>query len=365
MSRYQIILSYTNGYSTITLRDHQRRAEAVLYPELGNNCLVFRTTPDSDGNDAEGNALPPVDIFVPTDDPNSLKESPFHAGQPILFPFPNRVREGKFSFEGTSYNMAGLLAKGWDRGAGQAIHGLVGDKAWRCEFATADETGATVRCSLQLDSFPDIYEQYPFLCTLSVTYTLREGVLEMLTEVHNRGEKTLPFGFGIHPWFPVVVRPGVRLPIGLEGVSAEERGQARVKVPAEALWVLEKLMPTGETRSVTEGDGFFDLREFRPLEQGFYDNVFTQTQYQTDGWSESGVRDTETGLEIYIGADHAFREWVLYAPLERRVVALEPYTCVTDAVNLQPQGIDAGLLTLTGGETWSGTIRFGLRRFVA
>ncbi len=363
MSRYQITLSQNSGYTTLTLRDHVRRAEAVIYPELGNNCLVFRTTPDPDGNDAQQSPLPPVDVFVSTEDIDSLKASPFHAGQPLLFPFPNRVREGKFSFEGVSYNMEGLLAKGWDKGAGQAIHGLVGDKAWTCEFATADATSATVRCSLQLDAFPDIFAQYPFLCTLSVTYTLQDGVLDMLTEVHNRGEKTFPFGFGIHPWFPVVIRPGVRLPIGLEGVSVEERGTAQVKVPAESIWVLEKLMPTGETRSVTAGDGVFDLREFRPIEQNFYDHVFTHTQHQPDGWSESGVRDTETGLEIYISADNAFREWVLYAPLERRVVALEPYTCVTDAVNLQPQGIDAGLLTLLAGETWSGTIRFGLRRF--
>ncbi len=360
MSRYQLILRQQNGLSAYILRDHQRRAEAVLYPELGNNCVEFRTTPDPDGDSKGGEALPPVDIFVATDDLESLKTHPFHSGQPILFPFPNRVREGKFSFEGESYFMKGLLEKGWDKGAGQAIHGLVADRAWTVEFATADDLGVTVRSSLQLDAIPDIYEQYPFRCKIAVTYTLKEGVLEMLTEVTNTGDKTLPMGFGIHPWFPVVLRPALRTPAGLEAVTAEDRGKAQVQVPAASIWQLEKLMPTGEV--VSAENTVYDLREWRALETHFFDNVFTQVEHAADGWSSSGVRDTETGLEMYIAADGTFREWVLYAPLERRVVALEPYTCTTDAVNLEPQGVDAGLIALPVGEVWAGTIKFGLRR---
>lgn len=362
MSRYQLILRQQHGLTAYIFRDHERRAEAVLYPELGNNCVEFRTTPDPDGDSPEGEASPPVDIFVATDDLESLKTHPFHSGQPILFPFPNRVREGKFTFEGQSYFMKGLLERGWDKGAGQAIHGLVADRVWTVEFATADDMGVTVRSSLQLDAFPDIYEQYPFPCKIAITYTLKEGVLEMLTEVTNTGDKTLPMGFGIHPWFPVALRPALHTPDGLAAISAADRGKSQVSVPASALWKLEKLMPTGEIVSVAENNSYYDLREWRSLEDNFFDNVFTQIDHAADGWSSSGVRDTETGLEMYIAADEKFREWVLYAPLERRVVALEPYTCTTDAVNLEPQGVDAGLIALPAGEMWSGVIKFGLRR---
>lgn len=362
MSRYQLIIRRQHGLTAYIFRDHARRAEAVLYPELGNNCVEFRTTPDPDGENPQGEAIPPVDVFVATNDLESLKTHPFHSGQPILFPFPNRVRDGKFVFEGRSCSMQGLLDKGWDRGAGQAIHGLVADKAWTVEFATADDEGATVRSSLQLDAYPDIYAQYPYPCKLSVTYTLKEGVLEMLTEATNTGETTLPMGFGIHPWFPVALRPALRTPAGLDAITEEDRAKAQVKVPAAGLWKLEKLMPTGEIVSVTEGDSYYDLRAWRELKADFFDNVFTQVDHAENGWSESGVRDSETGLEMYIAADGKFREWVLYAPLERRVVALEPYTCTTDAVNLEPRGVDAGLIALPAGETWSGVIKFGLRR---
>jgi aldose 1-epimerase len=40
-------------------------------------------------------------------------------------------------------------------------------------------------------------------------------------------------------------------------------------------------------------------------------------------------------------------------PPHREAVCLEPYTCTTDAANLQPRGIDAGWLTLEPGQRWS------------
>src|SRR5262249_38708382 len=144
--------------------------------------------------------LAPVELFVPTDDLEALRQNPIRAGLPILFPFPNRVRGGGYTFEGTSYKMAHLLAKGWDS-AGHAIHGLVAERAWTVDQASAASQCAALRASLQLDKTPEIVEQYPFPCRIIVTYRLSEGVLEMTTEVINTGTRNLPMGFGIHPWF--------------------------------------------------------------------------------------------------------------------------------------------------------------------
>lgn len=365
MARYQITEETAHGTTAYHLTDNLRRAEAVLYPALGNNCVIFRTTPDGaepSSSTARADA-DVVDIFMPPDNIDDLRRVPFHGGQPILFPFPNRVRDGVYTFEGTTHSMEKLLATGWDRGAGQAIHGLVADKAWTVEDSEADDSEAYIRCSLQLDAFPDIVEQYPYPCRLTVTYILSEGVLEMRTEVVNTGTKTLPMGFGIHPWFAAALRPGLSMPEGLKKISNESRVAALVHVPANSIWELEKLMPTGKVVPVEQAGTQFDLREFAPLADHFFDHVFTGVIRRSDGWSEGGLRDTETGLEMYIAADSAFREWVLYAPKTLPVIALEPYTCTTDAVNLQPKGIDAGLIALPAGQTWRGDIRFGLRRF--
>ena len=54
------------------------------------------------------------------------------------------------------------------------------------------------------------------------------------------------------------------------------------------------------------------------------------------------------------------RGWVVFAPTNRPVICLEPYTCATDAHNLHARGLDAGMIVLPPGETWEGRIRIGL-----
>ena len=41
-----------------------------------------------------------------------------------------------------------------------------------------------------------------------------------------------------------------------------------------------------------------------------------------------------------------FRELVVFTPEHRQAFCLEPYTCTTDAVNLQSRGLDTGWLEL-------------------
>ncbi len=52
--------------------------------------------------------------------------------------------------------------------------------------------------------------------------------------------------------------------------------------------------------------------------------------------------DEESGLQVMQQWGPAFREIVVYTPPGRNAVCLEPYTCATDAINLQQRGIDAG-----------------------
>jgi aldose 1-epimerase len=68
--------------------------------------------------------------------------------------------------------------------------------------------------------------------------------------------------------------------------------------------------------------------------------------------------DKEVRLGLYVSPD--FRELVVFTPPHRQAIALEPYTCATDAINLQTQGIDAGLLVLRPGEEWKGVVEMRL-----
>jgi aldose 1-epimerase len=51
-----------------------------------------------------------------------------------------------------------------------------------------------------------------------------------------------------------------------------------------------------------------------------------------------------------------FQELVAFTPPWTSAICLEPYTCTTDAINLQQQGFEAGLRILQPGETWTGCI---------
>ncbi len=324
---------------TFTLVDEALPARARIAPAEGNNVFQFQVTPPGAGQ--------PVDVLLGPTGRGGLGPSGYSAGNPILFPFPNRVRGGTFTFEGQEYRMAIN-----ETARGNHIHGLVSKLPWTVEEAGADpQRGAWQRASIVLQDAPQVAGQYPFPCRLTVTTRLHEGVLIQEISVLNCGAGRLPMGFGTHPWFPATLAGG-------------ERAATEVRVPGNRYWRLENLVPTGETLPVEREAAKFDLRTWRALDGNSYDDVFTDLLRRPDGWSEAGVRYPNAGLQLLVEASPEFREWVIFAPTERPVVCLEPYTGTTNAVNLQAQEIDAGLVVLEPGATWSGTIRTSLRPLI-
>jgi len=69
-----------------------------------------------------------------------------------------------------------------------------------------------------------------------------------------------------------------------------------------------------------------------------------------------GQADRPGHLEVWTTAD--FGKSVLFTPPHRRAVCVEPYTCVTDAANLQARGIDAGWRELPVAGEWAGVVEF-------
>jgi aldose 1-epimerase len=318
------------------LRDSANQGEARISASRGNNVTHFRVAPPGESQ--------PVDVFLPPQGESGLGPSGYAAGNPILFPFPNRVRGGKYSFGGKDHQLDVN-----ETARGNHIHGLVSGREWKVDGTGAsDAEGAWHRASYRMETDANVFRQYPFPSTITVTTRLRDGVLEQVTEVRNTGTEALPMGYGTHPWFPATL--------------GGAREATEVKVPGNRYWKLETLVPTGETVDVTTDPGKFDLRQWHALNGNEYDDVFTDLVRRPDGWSEAGIRYPERGLQLIVEAGPEFREWVIFSPLGRPVVCLEPYTGTTNAVNLQAQGVDAGLVVVQPGATWQGTIRTFLRR---
>jgi aldose 1-epimerase len=252
-------------------------------------------------------------------------------GAPVLYPFPNRLRDGEAHFGGRTIRI--------DRLPGQrhAIHGLVRDVPWHVESRGADAAGAVIRCSVVSDP-TRVLRQFPFPFRLTLTFRLAATRLRVGVEGENLGDAPLPMGFGWHPYF--------RLPL----VAGSERSAAIVRIPARKQWRLDDtLVPTGETVDVPSDR---DFRVARALGETHLDDVYTDLVQDGDR-SSCELTDPAMGVTLRVGAGPTCREWVVYAPPSRPTICFEPYTCPTDAFHLSERGIDAGVIVVPPGGSWS------------
>jgi aldose 1-epimerase len=193
---YQVT-SNDENFPVYILSDGQG-SEVEVAPAAGFNAYAFRV-PYRDST---------LQILCEPKDRTELQAGGFMFGLPVLFPFPNRVRDGRYQFEGKEYNLDINAADG------NAIHGLVANRPWEVVEADATaERGAFVSAVFDTSLHPEVLRQYPFPCILKVTYQLHNRALTMDISVENTGSTNLPMGFGIHPWFPVHLLPKENGPI--------------------------------------------------------------------------------------------------------------------------------------------------------
>lgn len=93
-----------------------------------------------------------------------------------------------------------------------------------------------------------------------------------------------------------------------------------------------------------------DFREGKAIRGLKLDDVLTGLEH-IDAEGVCRLVDEEKGGEFQLAFDPSFRELVVYTPPGKEdVIAIEPYTQATDAINLAGRGIAAGLRVLGHGE---------------
>jgi len=304
----------------VSLKDGGSGSSARIAVEYGFNCFEWLVHVDGRIVDA----LSTVPGFEETG------ERPSGSGIPLLFPFPNRIRDGRYSWAGRDYEFPSG-STGCDA-AGHAIHGFVIDRPWR----VVEQTGDSLTGEFQLTrDAPERRELWPADFVLTVKYSLCGARLRADITIRNPDDVPLPWGFGTHPYF--------KLPFG-ENSRAD---QCLLTAPTCSQWDLIDCLPTGIQNSLPE-----DLE----LADGVYfgsqklDDVFTP---EPGNVIECVMIDEPAGLQIAQRSPRLFRELVIFTPPGRDSVCFEPYTCVTDAVNLEAAGIDAGWRVLPPGASLS------------
>ena len=299
-----------------TLQVGTTRAQIV--PSIGANCSHFSIQKNGEW----------IDVIDPPPSLLKLQERPSGFGNPILFPFPNRIRSGRFNFEGETYI--------FDKPANSpnSIHGLLLDHSFVVtEFGSSSDNlqpFAYITCQVESEKSDWIMRQYPFPFLFEITYTLTVHCLRMDILVQNMGQKRLPMGLGMHPYFRVLFSPD------------SQPQNSWVTIPANQYWELNEFLPTGrilETQDpeLINGKCFSDLK---------LDDIFTNLICIENGSSICSINDRSAGISLQVEADSNFRQWVVYTPPDRHVICFEPYTCPTDAVNLVAKNTAANLIIL-------------------
>jgi aldose 1-epimerase len=316
--------------TVVILESGDGKARAEVSPANGFNC--FRWLAERDGH--------MLDLLYA--DPQFFQGAkPTRSGVPILFPFPNRIRDGRFVWNGREYQLPLN-----DSTMKNAIHGFACRRPWR----VVDE-GGDGHCAWVTGEFrgsvdaPDCSHLWPADYQIRVTVRLGAASLEIAAVVSNPDRVPLPFGLGYHPYF--------RIPPGLN----EAPEKLFIRASADRYWVLAESLPTGTTLPVAARLDLREPRRFRELE---LDDVLQNPggpekpgslRWQGSVYAEEGKTEL-----LRVEASPALRELVVFTPPHRQAICLEPYTCTTDAINLQQRGVDAGLIVLQPGEEWRGDV---------
>jgi aldose 1-epimerase len=241
---------------------------------------------------------------------------PFPEGGPIpdyrgiiAAPWPNRIADGKYTFEGVEYR---LPTNEVERDC--ALHGLVFGNDWTLK--TRDESSIVLTCLVRATA------GYPFTLGLIARYRVDGDGLHTSVAATNIGAKTAPYGVCPHPYL-------IAGPASLDEWTLE--------IPAgEFLDVTpDRLLPVA-LRTIVDHE--FDFRTPRMIGAAKIDHAFTNIASDGDGRSRMVIRDpggTGVGMEWdrscpWLQIHTADKE---HPSPNRLGLAVEPMTCPPDAFN--------------------------------
>jgi galactose mutarotase-like enzyme len=227
------------------------------------------------------------------EDPSEYGERPTRGGSFPMAPWPNRIRDGRFTWEGQGYGVP-------TDGKPHASHGRVFQRPW--EVVGSDSGSAELRCALD--------DGWPWEGWAEQRFALANGKLRMELSVHTAGDR-FPAGAGWHPWFRRDVAGSARV---------------RVRLDAPERYVLVENLPTGKVVPV---EGEFDLRKGRVLGDLRLDDCYRGLQRPIEmEWDRVRLL-----MEVSSETPHV----QVFTP--EYAVAVEPQTCVADAFNLKERGV--------------------------
>lgn len=250
-------------------------------------------------------------------------------GMPLI-PWPNRLADGRYSFNGEDHQVALSEPERHN-----AIHGFLRWRSWRA----LSHKPSALTMGVRLHPMPG----YPYSLDVSVTYELDDEGLTVTTAARNVGAHRCPYACGQHPY----LSPG--------GASIDDCSLA-LPATTRILTDDERKLPIG---SEAVAGTVFDFRTPRRVGNLSIDDAFTELVPDDHGRVIVTLgRPDEHSIELWV--DERYRVLEIYtgdslAPgRRRRGLGLEPMTC-------PPNGLASGegIIVLEPGEEH--TAKWGVR----
>lgn len=224
----------------------------------------------------------------------------------LLMPWPNRIRDGRYTFEGTEYQLPLSEPK-----RNNASHGLVRWAAWTLEEHTGHSVSLQYRLMAQ--------SGYPWTVDLHVLYDVSANGLTVTQTATNLSPGNAPYAAGAHPY----------LKVADGSIDTWE-----LTLPAATRSLTDdRLLPVG-SEPVDGTD--YDFRVSRPLRETGLDDGFTDLEFDDEGYATATLRDPASGFGVDLWADQYHRWFQVYsaddaATAPRTSLAIEPMTAGADA----------------------------------
>jgi aldose 1-epimerase len=227
-------------------------------------------------------------------------------GAPLI-PWPNRLADGRYSFDGTEHQVALT-----EPDKHNAIHGFLLWRQWEPVDQHAD--GITMKATL----LP--LQGFPFALQVAVAYQLGSDGLSVTTTATNAGDVPAPFGSGQHPY----LSPGGGL---IDDCTLHVDADTRIVTDPQ------RQLPVGR-ESVAGTD--YDFRKGRVVRDLRIDYPFTDLH--RDGEGRAWVHLTGTdGRTTHLWVDDSYPFVEVYTgdtlsrDRRRRGLGTEPMTCPPNA----------------------------------
>ncbi|EBJ8771153.1 aldose-1-epimerase [Salmonella enterica] len=236
--------------------------------------------------------------------PHDPAEMPMaHLGK-VLIPWPNRIANGSYQYGGHEYQLPIN-----EHASNASIHGFLAWRNWQVSELTTTKVTLTA-------FLPPSYG-YPFSLISQVIYSLNnESGLSVEIISKNIGDKSAPYGVGIHPYLTCNLAP-------VDGYM--------LQLPAKQVFAIDEHSNPTHLHAVDELD-------LNYLNQRFLGGKQIDHTFKTDRteW-EMHITDPQQALSVSSRSNQPWLQIYSGEKLYRRGLAVEPMSCPPNAFN---SGID-------------------------